>query len=388
MNVSDEDIENLLVRARCLLKEHAETSGSQSSSALQSFPDSAIFSSFSYLPRQCQDKQLGVIYAIIDLGFHEKFSISLETLSNFILRVQKGYRDNPYHDWTHAFAVFHFAYAAVKNLPLVELLGSLACFSFIIAALCHDLDHRGTNSAFEISVQSPLSSLYSSKGSVMERHHFAQTITLLNISGCNVFSSMQADENQQALDYIKQIILATDLAQHLRIMADLEILATKCENGESIADLLKQDDVGQRYQSLVLSLLMTTSDISDQAKDWKTTKTTAGNIYEEFFNQGDQEKDMGLQPKKDMDRELACVPAIQVSFNNHIVSPAYSALTRIFPMTKPILDRVLLNRERWKIIATEWEKLNKPAKASIEILTNDFDRDVLGKLSGPVNPFA
>jgi len=96
---------------------------------------------------------------------------------------------------------------------------------------------------------------------------------------------------------------------------------------------------------------------------------------------------MGLQPNKDMDRERACIPNIQISFNDHIVTPAYVALAGIFPTVQPVLDRVLLNRERWKVIATEWEKLNRPPKDSIEILSNDFDRQTLTKLPGPVNPF-
>lgn len=38
----------------------------------------------------------------------------------FLLFVKKGYRDAPYHNWYHAFSVFHFSYLAIKNLRLVE----------------------------------------------------------------------------------------------------------------------------------------------------------------------------------------------------------------------------------------------------------------------------
>lgn len=30
--------------------------------------------------------------------------------------VKKGYRDPPYHNWSHAFTVAHFTYLCIKNL--------------------------------------------------------------------------------------------------------------------------------------------------------------------------------------------------------------------------------------------------------------------------------
>lgn len=36
--------------------------------------------------------------------------------------VKKGYRNPPYHNWMHAFAVGHFGYLCIKNLKLDDLL--------------------------------------------------------------------------------------------------------------------------------------------------------------------------------------------------------------------------------------------------------------------------
>lgn len=38
----------------------------------------------------------------------------------FVLMVRKGYRDPPYHNWMHAFSVFHFSYLLIKRLRLVQ----------------------------------------------------------------------------------------------------------------------------------------------------------------------------------------------------------------------------------------------------------------------------
>ena len=90
--------------------------------------------------------------------------------------VRRGYRDPPYHNWTHAFTVAHFCFLLARNLRLSErrLLSDLEVLSLLVACLCHDLDHRGTNNSFQMASGSLLAALYSSEGSVMERHHLAQ----------------------------------------------------------------------------------------------------------------------------------------------------------------------------------------------------------------------
>ena len=53
---------------------------------------------------------------------------------------------------------------------------------------------------------------------------------ILNTEGCNIFESLNRQEYTQVLDLIRDIILATDLAHHLRIVKDLESMA----NSESV----------------------------------------------------------------------------------------------------------------------------------------------------------
>ena len=50
----------------------------------------------------------------------------------------------------------------------------------------------------------------------MERHHFAQSMCILNTEGCNILENLTKEEYTQCLDMIRDMILATDLAHHLR----------------------------------------------------------------------------------------------------------------------------------------------------------------------------
>uniref|UniRef100_A0A914RS41 3',5'-cyclic-nucleotide phosphodiesterase n=1 Tax=Parascaris equorum TaxID=6256 RepID=A0A914RS41_PAREQ len=64
--------------------------------------------------------------------------------------VQKGYRDVPYHNWSHAFAVGHFCYLLVRTAAVRNALTELERLSLFVACLCHDIDHRGTTNAFQL----------------------------------------------------------------------------------------------------------------------------------------------------------------------------------------------------------------------------------------------
>ena len=62
------------------------------------------------------------------------------------------------------------------------------CISLIIACLCHDLDHRGTNNSFQVKSSSNLAQLYST--STMEHHHFDQCLMILNSKGNQILANV------------------------------------------------------------------------------------------------------------------------------------------------------------------------------------------------------
>lgn len=74
----------------------------------------------------------------------------------------------------------------------------------------------------------------------------------------NPFSNQQ--EYREALDLIHDIILATDIGTHLKIIKELEYMA---ENGFNTSE--------PRHHHLLRSLLMTSCDLSACLKDWEST---------------------------------------------------------------------------------------------------------------------
>ncbi|XP_047002049.1 cGMP-dependent 3',5'-cyclic phosphodiesterase-like [Schistocerca americana] len=294
-----------------------------------------------------------------DLNLVNHFQIDKETLSRFILLVKKGYRDTPYHNWMHAFSVAHFAFLLVKNLDLINksYITALEGLAFIISCLCHDLDHRGTNNSFQTESGTVLASLYSSEGSVMERHHLAQTLCILNTDDCNVLDGLDRNEYTTCLDIIRDIILATDLAHHLRVLKEQRVMVS---NGF--------DKSNDRHRKLLLFLLMTAADLSDQTKDWQVSRQIAELIYEEFFSQGDLEKSMGNKPLEMMDRENARIPELQIQFLEDIVIPVFELLSTLFPEAKCLYDASWTNKLYWMRASQVFVDQRLKGQTSMEIL--------------------
>uniref|UniRef100_A0A8C7PS10 Phosphodiesterase n=1 Tax=Oncorhynchus mykiss TaxID=8022 RepID=A0A8C7PS10_ONCMY len=323
------------------------------------------FSSFTYTPRSLSDDSTptAIISMFEDMGFISTYKINMHTLARFCLMVKRGYRDPPYHNWMHAFSVSHFCYLLCKNLELSNYLEDIEMFALFVSCMCHDLDHRGTNNSFQVASKSVLAGLYSSEGSVLERHHFAQTIAILNTQGCNIFEKLSRKDYQRMLDLMRDIILATDLAHHLRILKDLQKMA---DVGYNTKDPL--------HHNLLLCLIMTSCDLSDQTKDWKTTWKIAGLIYKEFFSQGDLEKAMGNRPSEMMDREKAYIPELQTSFMEHIAMPIYKLLQDLFPRSAELYETVASNREQWGRVSHKLNIKRWPGNDSLDYLDAEFEQ--------------
>uniref|UniRef100_A0A8C5GC19 Phosphodiesterase n=1 Tax=Gouania willdenowi TaxID=441366 RepID=A0A8C5GC19_GOUWI len=308
----------------------------------------SCFAEFTYTPRSLPDDTtpMCTLSMFEDMGFINTYKIEMKTLARFCLMVKKGYRDPPYHNWMHAFSVSHFCYLLYKNLGLSNYLEEIEILALFVSCMCHDLDHRGTNNSFQVD----------------SRHHFAQAIAILNTHGCNIFEKFNRKDYQRMLDLMRDIILATDLAHHLRIFKDLQKMADDGYNPKN-----------RTHRSMLLCLLMTSCDLSDQTKNWKTTRKIAELIYKEFFSQGDLEKAMGNRPSEMMDREKAYIPELQISFMEHIAMPIYKLLSELFPGALELYERVAANREQWTKVSHKFTIRGLPSNNSLDFLDQEYE---------------
>ncbi|EDV24450.1 uncharacterized protein TRIADDRAFT_25862, partial [Trichoplax adhaerens] len=249
-------------------------------------------------------------------------------LCRFTLTCRKNYRRVPYHNWYHAFNVTHSMYYIIKNSP--GMFDRLECLAMFIGCLCHDLDHRGTNNAFQVKSENPLADLYST--SVLEQHHFNMTVMILQRDGHTILSSLSKEDHEIVMNYIHDAIIATDLALYFGNRSTLQKLVDNKEFDWNI----------QRHRSRVRGLAMTACDLIAVAKPWKYQFETVKQIFAEFYDQGDVEKRLGIAPVPMMDRDKESeLPANQVGFINGICLPCYELLAYLLPNTQAMVDNIM-----------------------------------------------
>ena len=95
--------------------------------------------------------------------------------------------------------------------------------------------------------------------------------------------------------------------------------------------------------------MMTACDLSTTTKQWSDTKKNVGDLYSEFWVEGDRRKEMGFSFLPMMDRDLAeDLPNGQVSFYSVVIVKCFETLAKIFPSCKSMEVGAKLNLERWR----------------------------------------
>jgi dual 3',5'-cyclic-AMP and -GMP phosphodiesterase 11 len=117
-------------------------------------PSSAYFQlhdfKFDDLDLNDDDTLRACLRMFLDLDLVERFHIDYEVLCRWLLSVKKNYRNVTYHNWRHAFNVAQMMFAILTTTQWWKIFGEIECLALVIACLCHDLDHRGTNNSFQI----------------------------------------------------------------------------------------------------------------------------------------------------------------------------------------------------------------------------------------------
>ncbi|KAK0041345.1 cGMP-specific 3 5-cyclic phosphodiesterase isoform X3 [Biomphalaria pfeifferi] len=278
------------------------------------------------------------IRMFLDANLISQFKVPYETMCRWVCTVKKNYRPVTYHNWRHAFNVCQTMFTMLYTGDLRPKFDAVEVFALMAACLCHDLDHRGTNNAFQVKVASPLAMLYST--SVLEHHHFDHCIMIINSEGNNIFQSFPPEEYRRAIKILEHAILSTDLALYFKKRGDFKALV---ENGE-------REFLEENKKDLLKAMMMTACDVAAITKPWKIQKEIAQLVTAEFFEQGDIEKtQLGEKPIPMMDREKKDeLPKMQVDFIDFICAPVYELFAKVSESLKPLNDGCQANRQHWK----------------------------------------
>eukprot|EP00730_Choanoeca_flexa_P004391 TRINITY_DN11680_c0_g1_i6.p1 TRINITY_DN11680_c0_g1~~TRINITY_DN11680_c0_g1_i6.p1 ORF type:complete len:616 (+),score=113.90 TRINITY_DN11680_c0_g1_i6:157-2004(+) len=274
-----------------------------------------------------------------DSGLARTFRIPHETLCAWLICVRRSYRDVRYHNWKHAFNVGQFIYGLITSSEIGKMFSDTEKLGFLVAALSHDLDHRGTNNAFEKKYSTALGDLYST--STLERHHFDRALSILNTEGHNILTHVPTKQYNDVVRFIEKAILATDLGKHFKHRQTYKELV---ESG-------KYDAENPDHKFLLRNVLMTAADLSATTKPFPAQRRVAELVYSEFFDQGDLEKALGTSPEELQDllnrQKVADLPKMQIGFLDFVAGPVYETLGKQFEDLAILRRELERNRKDW-----------------------------------------
>ncbi|KAM9352908.1 dual 3',5'-cyclic-AMP and -GMP phosphodiesterase 11A [Symphorus nematophorus] len=286
----------------------------------------------------------------LELGVVQKFKIDYEVLCRWLLTVRKNYRTVAYHNWRHAFNVSQCMFIMITTATFQDVLSDAEILALMVGCLCHDLDHRGTNNAFQAKTGSALALLYGTSAT-LEHHHFNHAVMILQSEGHNIFANLCSKEYSNMMQLLKQAILSTDLTLHFeRRTKFFECVLS----GE-----FSWTDEGHR--EVLRSMLMTACDLGAVTRPWKISKQVAELVTSEFFEQGDRERsELKLTPAAIFDRNRKDeLPALQLEWIDGICKPLYQALLKLNRKLQPMVDGIDANRNKWQDLCSSYQQTRR-----------------------------
>nr|XP_015204573.1 PREDICTED: cAMP-specific 3',5'-cyclic phosphodiesterase 4A isoform X5 [Lepisosteus oculatus] len=284
-----------------------------------------------------------IMFAIFqERDLMKTFKIPVDTFITYIMTLEDHYHaDVAYHNSLHAADVTQSTHVLLSTPALDAVFTDLEILAALFAAAIHDVDHPGVSNQFLINTNSELALMYNDE-SVLENHHLAVGFKLLQEENCDIFQNLSKRQRQSLRKMVIDMVLATDMSKHMSLLADLKTMVETKKVTSSGVLLL--DHYTDRIQ--VLRNMVHCADLSNPTKPLELYRQWTDRIMEEFFRQGDKERERGMEISPMCDKHTASVEKSQVGFIDYIVHPLWETWADlVHPDAQEILDTLEDNRD-------------------------------------------
>ncbi|OMJ92288.1 hypothetical protein SteCoe_4947 [Stentor coeruleus] len=300
-------------------------------------------------------------YLLQKWSIAENSMISEDTATRYFEELENAYYSNPYHNACHASDVLHSLLYFILNTDILKNLVPLNLLAVVLAALGHDVGHPGLTNRFLVNNRDRLAIQYNDS-SVLENMHCSTTFSLMNKPGCNLLESLSQSDWVNCRKLIIEMILETDMSKHFEVLAKFKTRAI------ILSDLNITDN---EDKCTILAMGLKCADIAHSAKDTNLHVKWTKLVSEEFFAQGDLEKQKQQSVSMYCDRETTDLPKSQVGFLKNICIPLYEVWAKH-------LDSELINSIPLNLLKNNmayWENMIKKRKGTVIAKIQDTWRD-------------
>ena len=292
------------------------------------------------------DKNVGKQNTLFLIGNYIFIKFSLNSVikkdkfNNWCRKITEGYtRKNPYHSDLHAADITQTCLIYLLHGKINEKLNlsKTSICSLILSCLCHDYKHPGLNNNFLKETKNELAIRYNDV-SILENMHISETFKLINSNqDCNIFSGVDSNIYKQMRKEMISCVLSTDMVYHSKQIEIMKKYIEEHKNNE------KNPNTNELQN--FLDIFIHSADISNPTKPFPIYLKWAKLIVEEFCQQGDKEKSLGMNCS--FDRKNLILNIFQISFIDYIIEPFVSLLVTIFPNLTFLHDNTKDNKDKF-----------------------------------------
>ena len=275
-------------------------------------------------------------------------NLSMDAKEKLFEEIRKGYfaksvfMDHEIKKYYHNFA--HAMDVMVTTHMLLETGGAIFLTQdeqalLLLAALAHDARHTGLMNSFLIKAGHEYAQKFNHE-SLQEKQSLSFLLGLLESHNL-----IQSGEDSKIKKFLSEVIIFTDMKRHKeqlqkmnaimpQILSELKSARRDTDLdsalGSSSKDLKEKIDLSakldQNTRFLIASFLLHCADISNPGKDWEESERWAILVLHEFFQQGDFEKQKGMEISMNCSREKSSIPESQLGFGKYIIKELYDIL--------------------------------------------------------------
>jgi len=256
-------------------------------------------------------------------GLADAFNFPAGSLQKFVHNLGTRYLANYYHNMWHAADVCFTTWHLLHETGAVDWLSHLEQLGALLASYGHDVGHPGVNNIFLVQTQSDLALLHNDY-SPLENMHSAILAGVLRDTKLLEGFSPADSRTLRAISI--SAILGTDMVHHFSQLSDLRVFyeAYGClmpsHGGSDPSLVFAKDDSKRRF---LIDMFVHAADINNPAKEWVACQAWSFLAMDEFWSQGDRERDLGLPVAPMYDRTITNVPVTQMNFAEYLAFPLF-----------------------------------------------------------------
>ena len=319
-----------------------------------------------------------------NLGLIDEEILNVDKLDDFLVSVNNQYKeDTLYHNSLHGADVTQSCYIFLShsNAEKIAKTNVLDLLSIFIAALGHDIGHPGLTNTFHINDSTDMAITYNDI-SVLENFHASTLFKTIRKNETNIFEKLTTIDYKIIRKRMISEILATDMANHAKVISLIKSKIALSDNGKDhkLNLLTGNEQTKNDEQQCLLDFIVHVADLAHNTRLFSISLKWVELLSEEFWKQGDLEKQYNLPVSFLCDREKINIPQSQKGFISGFIIPTYECLCDIFPTLKFTLDNANKNLKEWQQLLNEgrlkgWTppKKNERENNNKKIITKGID---------------